>query len=249
MSPNIKIYSVIQDYEKIMFGKLCIAKVALLFLAVGSIFPISSFAEDTPLAVEGEKKQVSSAQGKRDFRHVVRDDISLTEKLATLGIVYGVQWSYYLIFQWDTIQSHGSFKNWYSNMYQPHFDRDSYNYNLILHTLAGNYYYLFFRSRGHTKVNSVLWAALSQLLFEFTIEVITEPPSWQDMYQTPIFGSILGMGMEFLSAELLSTDSRAAHVLGYILNPFAMFPFSSYSVTGAPLVSTNFGGYVVRVSF
>jgi hypothetical protein len=39
-------------------------------------------------------------------------------------------------------------------------------------------------------------AAISSALFEFTVEVYTEPASVQDLYQTPILGSILGLGLE-----------------------------------------------------
>ncbi len=226
--------------------------ISLIFLHSSTIAAIDLYGEEKLTVPEKEiissEKKFSKKPDSREFRHVIRKDITAGEKLLTLGIVYSVQWSYYLAFQWDTIQEHGSYKN-YQNIYRPHFDRDSYNYNMILHTLTGNYYYLFYRSRGHTKVDSLMWSAISQLLFEFTIEVITEPPSFQDIYQTPILGAVMGITLEYLSCKLLSTDYTAAHILGYILNPFALFPFSSYEAAALPQVSYNYLGYAVTFRF
>ena len=188
-------------------------------------------------------------QPKRVFRHVVRKDISVGEKLLTLGIVYTVQWGYYLIFQWDTIKKYGSFSNWYTNIYQPHFDRDSYDYNLIWHTLTGTCYYLFFRSRGHTKSEALLWGFLSQLLFEFTIETMTEKPSFQDMFQTPVLGAVVGIALEWLSNKLLSTNCAMAHLLGVILNPFALMPWSSYRIVSSSQITSSRTSYAVTIRF
>lgn len=209
-----------------------------LILLLTVICPLALFAEE-----DTESTPVTN-----EFRHVIWKDASAGQRLLELGIVYTVQWSYYLVFQWDTIQEHGSWKN-YQNIYQPHFDRDSYNYNLIYHTITGTYYYLFYRSRGNTKGRALMWSAISQLLFEFTIEVITEPPSFQDMYQTPIFGAIVGMGLEYLSTMLLNTDCVAAHILGYVLNPFALLPFSSYETAAIPMVTRTGVGYSLSFRF
>ncbi|MCP4138146.1 MAG: DUF3943 domain-containing protein [bacterium] len=202
----------------------------------------------SPLNKPGELIEYQPKQT-REFRHVIREDISGSERLITFGLIYTVQWGSYLISQWETLHEHGSFKNWYTNMYQPHFDRDSYDYNLIYHTITGAYYFLFFRSRGYTKGASLMWSFLAQFLFEFTVETATEQPSFQDLYQTPVLGAIIGMILESASNALLSTDYVAAHVLGYILNPFAILPFSSYEVSGGVQVSNNTIGYGITFRF
>ncbi len=183
------------------------------------------------------------------FRHVVRSDVGAGEMFLNLGVVYTAQWAYYLVFQWDTIQQVGSFKNWYTNMYQPHFDLDSYYYNIIMHSVAGMSYYLFYRSRGYSKGMAFLWGFISQFVFEFTIETITEKPSFQDLFQTPMLGTLLGITVEYISLALLSTNCTFAHVLGYILNPFALLPFSSYEVVSSPRITTTGVGYSFAIRF
>lgn len=199
---------------------------------------------DVPAKIAEDKTKV-----RIKFRHVVRHDIGIGEMFLNVGIVYTAQWAYYLIFQREPIQEMGSFKNWYTNMYQPHFDLDSYYYNIIMHSLAGMSYYLFYRSRGYSKGMAFLWGFVSQVLFEFTIETITERPSFQDLFLTPTLGTLVGITVEYISNALLSTNCIAAHILGYILNPFALLPFSSYEVVSSPRITTTAIGYSVAFRF
>lgn len=223
----------------------------LLVITTGALKSLNAEVYQLPPADDGNNtEQIYHVDiDNREFNHVIRIDQGIGEKAMTIGIVYAVQWSYYLTFQWNTIKQHGSFENWYSNMYQPHFDHDSYDYNLIYHTITGTYYYLFFRSRGHTKAGALMWSTISHLFFEFTIETITEPPSFQDMYQTPILGAVVGIGLEYMSNQLLNTEYTAAHIMGYLLNPFALLPFSSYEAASIPIVSTAYYGYALTFRF
>ncbi len=145
-------------------------------------------------------------------------------KLLNFGVVYAAQWGFYFVSQHETIESHGSFNNWIEHSLHPEFDKDTFDYNLFKHALSGGYYYLFYRSRGYTEQASFIWSALSSLAFEFTIETITEKPSIQDIYQTPLFGAIVGVGFENLSKHLHELDTWYGHTLGYILNPFTLLP-------------------------
>jgi len=146
------------------------------------------------------------------------------EKAINFTAVYAVQWTYYLIAHEDEIEKYGSFKNWKKNPINPHYDRDSFEYNLIRHTIAGQYYYLFYRSRNYSEQNAFLWSVISSFAFEFTIETVTERPSYQDLYQTPVFGTVLGVGVEKLSIYLHDTDTWIGDLVGYILNPFPLIP-------------------------
>lgn len=170
----------------------------------------------------------------RPYSHIPRSDISVTEKAQNFGLVYGVQWASYYVTQKKIIEEHGSFKNWYEGPTKTHFDKDHFDFNLFKHTAVGQYYFLFYRSRGYGKQSAFYWAFLSSLAFEFTIEVITEPPSVQDIYQTPVFGTILGVGTEKLSLYLHSFDTLPTTVLGYLFNPFAILPSSSYRLSLYP---------------
>jgi hypothetical protein len=191
---------------------------------------------------------VSAAEAPK-YVHQARAEISGTEKALTFGAVYVAQWSSYLLMQHSAITEKGSFENWRKYPFDPHFDRDGIGYNLIQHSIAGNYYYLFYRSRGYTRKTAVFWAVASSTAFEFTIETITERPSFQDLYQTPILGSLLGMGMESASLFFHSQGTWPYRVLGYLFNPFTLFPKSSYGFRAAPLIGKAGKGAAVTWEF
>lgn len=164
-----------------------------------------------------------------------------------VSLLYAGQWAYYLATQAEALQQEGSFRNWYSNPASPHFDKDFYDYNLIRHTLAGSLYYGYYRTFGATRQRSLALSTVSVLLFEFTIEVATEPPSWQDIYQTPVLGALLGMGLEDLSLACLRSPSKPIRVVGYLLNPFVLVPGGAWRLEPDPAASLRdgMGGRVV----
>ncbi len=151
-----------------------------------------------------------------------------------VSLLYAGQWAYYLATQADALRQEGSFRNWYRNPASPHFDKDFYDYNLIRHTLAGSLYYGYYRTFGATRPRSLALSTLSVLLFEFSIEVATEPPSWQDIYQTPVLGSLLGMGLEDLSLTCLRSHRKPVRVVGYLLNPFVLVPGGAWRLEPDP---------------
>lgn len=164
-----------------------------------------------------------------------------SEYALNFGAVYGAQWAFYLVSQKEIIEDRGSWDNWTSYPFKPDFDKDSFDYNIFKHSLAGQYYYHFYRYRGYSEIEAFTWTFLSSLAFEFTIETYTEKPSLQDIYQTPIYGTIVGMGTERLSKYLLAQDSYFAHFFAYILNPFELLanseevhfvPYSDHSDAG-----------------
>lgn len=184
--------------------------------------------EIDPYSFEEEVKPSYKAQPQLEvLKETFSSDISDKEKLINFSAVYLAQWTYYLTIQHETIDKHGSFRNWYQYPFKPHYDKDNFDYNITKHSLTGNYYYLFYRSRGYTQEESFIWSSISSLVFEFTIETVTEQPSYQDMYQTPVFGTVLGVGSEKLSKYLLSKEAWYARTLGYILNPFVILPQTS----------------------
>lgn len=196
--------------------------------------------------VFGQVDEVKAQNGKELPSYIpkVREHFTVKENLVNFGAVYAAQWTYYLIGQREQLDDHGSFKNWTNNMFSPHFDKDSFDYNLFKHTLTGNYYYLWFRSRGHTRENAFWWSFLSSLAFEFTVENATERPSWQDIYQTPVFGTVAGIGVEKLSRYFHARDTWWGHGLGYLLNPFTLVPQSKEQlVSGTPLLDHKSVGY------
>lgn len=148
--------------------------------------------------------------------------ISSYERMRNFGVVYGAQWALYFATQKPTIEDRGSFKNWKNNLTSPHFDNDSFDYNIFQHSLTGASYYLFYRSQDYTRVDALLWAMISSTAFEFTIESVTERPSWQDLYQTPVYGTLLGIGVETVSDKFFYTGTWWGRALGYLTNPFRL---------------------------
>lgn len=146
--------------------------------------------------------------------------ISSYERMRNFGIVYGTQWTVYLATQKPTIERNGSFRNWTHYPTSPHFDNDSFDYNLFQHSLSGGSYFLFYRSQGYTQTDAFLWSVISSAAFEFTIETITERPSWQDLYQTPVYGTLLGIGLEKVSDMFFEKGTWWGRALGYVTNPF-----------------------------
>ena len=148
------------------------------------------------------------------------------EMAFNFGLVYTADWVYYVVAQNQTIREDGSFHNWTTGWYQPHFDNDSFEYNIFKHTIVGEMYYQFYRSRGYSVRRAFMWSFASSLAFELTVETVTERPSFQDIYQTPVYGTILGIGLEKLSQVCHRTETALGHVCGYLLDPFTLIPSS-----------------------
>ena len=177
----------------------------------------------------------------------ISEDLRTAERFKNFGVVYGAQWAFYLVSQEATIREHGSFHNWTTNPWNPTFDKDTYDYNVFKHALAGQYYYQFYRYRGYSQSESFLWSFASSLAFEFTIETVTEKPSLQDIYQTPVFGAVVGVGFENLSRYLHSLDTWYAHTLAYILNPFPLL--STKNISSVPWLEDGKAGAIVSWSY
>lgn len=180
-----------------------------------------------------------------------RDKLSTNETVVNFGAVYSVQWLYYLTDQKVQIREHGSFENWIQYPLRPHFDKDSFDYNIFKHSITGSYYYHWYRSRGYDERRAFMWSFISSLTFEFTIETITERPSYQDIYQTPVFGAVLGIGVEKAARYFHSLDTWYGHTLGYILNPFNLIPRikEQEQVTAAPLIDKDKVGVYASYTF
>ncbi len=201
-------------------------KLPLLLLSLGLMLGLSK-------AIHAQEKSASADS----YKHLPDETITTSDKAMNFGFLYLVQWAGYFATQDSVIREHGSVKNMRENITKPHFDKDHFNWNLSKHTAVGQYYYLFYRSRGYGKQSAFHWSALSSLAFEFTIETATEPASYQDIYQTPVFGSILGMGTEKLSLYFHSLQTWPTTLLGYLFNPFTALPspYSRYQIAWRPV--------------
>lgn len=175
---------------------------------------------------------------------------SFSQTAGHVAALYGVSWGLYYASQPTVIKEKGSWKNFKHNLGRVVFDKDEPFWNWMVHPISGSQLYLYYRANGYDKINSVQLAFLSSTLFEFLVEIYTEPASIQDLYQTPLLGSALGLMLEKISLTLLNTQSTPLMILGHILNPSTMFWFYEGKVRVEPHVERGkMRGLQVRVEF
>lgn len=81
---------------------------------------------------------------------------------------------------------------WWDNVTNPTWDEDDHFINYVLHPYWGATYYVRARERGFSPTGSFWYSALLSTLYEFGVEALFEPVSIQDMFVTPIVGSLVG---------------------------------------------------------
>lgn len=74
----------------------------------------------------------------------------------------------------------------------PRVDNDRFAFNYIAHPLAGSEYYLIARNRGLNWWQSMSYSAALSSIFEFLIESAYEQAAWQDIWITPVSGTVIG---------------------------------------------------------
>jgi hypothetical protein len=91
----------------------------------------------------------------------------------------------------------------------PVFDKDSFTTNFIEHPLAGSVYYSMARHSGSSVLESFSFSVIcSTFLWEYGLEAIPERPSINDMFVTPILGSLIGELSYQLGREIEANDGR-----------------------------------------
>ncbi len=88
---------------------------------------------------------------------------------------------------------------WWDNVSNPARDKDDAYLNWITHPYWGATYYIRGRERGLSRWQSFGYSALLSTLFEYGAEAFFEKPSYQDLWITPVIGSLLG---EFVFSPL-----------------------------------------------
>ncbi|MCO4794483.1 MAG: DUF3943 domain-containing protein [Bacteriovoracaceae bacterium] len=161
-------------------------------------------------------------------------DHTLRENFNQIAGIYGVTWVLYPLTQPSVVKENGSFKNYRNNFGKLVFDKDEPFWNWFVHPMSGSQLFLYYRANGYSRIDSLAMAFVSSTLFEFTVEIYTEPASVQDLYQTPILGSILGVGIENLSMYLLNSGNSVGRFFGHLINPSTLFWFYEGKVRFIP---------------
>lgn len=82
---------------------------------------------------------------------------------------------------------------WWEKTTHPENDSDTFYINYILHPYWGAAYFVRARERGYNNWQSFGYSTLLSSIFEFGIEAMAEEPSKQDLWVTPVIGSMVGM--------------------------------------------------------
>jgi len=160
----------------------------LLLLAAGlCLSPIGSANEAASDAHGGD----FDAGSFRDRAGLWRDTrYFLGYQVAAIGILYMMPES---VTGWTPEQKKGyDMSIWWDNASHPQQDTDDDYINYGLHPYWGAAYYVRARERGYDGLQSFGYAALLSSLFEFGVEALFETPSTQDLWVTPVIGSLLG---------------------------------------------------------
>lgn len=158
------------------------------------------------------------------YQYVERDH-SLQENAKNIGLLYGVAWIVYPIFQPKLFSGAGGWRDYKRNFGQLVFDKDEPVWNFFIHPLTGSQLYLLFRADGYSRMGAFGMTTITSTLFEFTVEIFTEPASIQDLYQTPVLGSVFGLGLENFSFYLLNGGTSFGKIIGHLINPATLMPF------------------------
>jgi hypothetical protein len=199
-----------------------------------------------------QKKEIESKSYRtREFQYGYIDrSHTFTESLKHVVAMYGVTWIVYPLSQPKIFREDGSWKKYKKNFGQIVFDRDEPFWNWFVHPISGSQLYLYYRANGYDRINSLGMAFISSTLFEFTVEIYTEPASIQDLYQTPVLGSLFGVGLETLSMYLLGTGNAVGRFFGHVLNPSTLFWFYEGKVQIVPRTNLkDSGGLFLMADF
>jgi hypothetical protein len=116
------------------------------------------------------------------------------------------------ITQWDKsdIGRNNVLDSWLRNVQiGPVIDQDKWAVNYIGHTLGGAYYHTLARNNGMDFWESVLFNFnISTFYWEYGVEAMFEKPSIQDLWITPVLGSMLGEVFYQLQLMIIENDGE-----------------------------------------
>lgn len=119
-------------------------------------------------------------------------------------------------------------RRWWKNVVRkgPEWDGDDVIFNYVLHPYAGAVYFMAARSNGFNFYRSLLYSAIvSTIGWEFGIEGTMERPSIQDIFITPVIGSVVGELFYILKRHIAANGYRLAgssvlgNVVAFLIDP------------------------------
>lgn len=146
--------------------------------------------DDTAVQTSGYRWRGPMAS-QPDWQGLRRDTgYFLAYQFVVIGVLYVAPVS---LSGWEDDQKQNyTFDKWLNNVRNPVWDSDRWYINYILHPYWGGTYYIRGQERGLSRNQSFWYSALLSTLYEYGAEALFEPVSIQDLFVTPIAGSLLG---------------------------------------------------------
>lgn len=151
----------------------------------------------------------------------------------------------------------------------PEWDHDNTMFNFLLHPYAGAAYFMAARSCGFSFWGSLLYCTcISTIAWEFGIEAFMERPSYQDIFITPLVGSVMGEGFFRIKRYLVENDYRLfgspilGNIAAFLVDPVNEVvglvggnPARQYAkerkleISSSPLLARGTYGFSVNITF
>ena len=126
-----------------------------------------------------------------DYAGAARDTAYfMVYQLAVIGLLYVAPES---VSNWtEEDKETWNLDKWQENISNPERDTDDFIINYVLHPYWGATYYIRGRERGLNRPQSFAFSFGLSFLFEYGFEAFFENPSYQDLWVTPVIGSLVG---------------------------------------------------------
>ena len=123
-------------------------------------------------------------------------------------------------------------------------DKDGPFVNFVLHPVTGSIYYQAARISGYGKLQSFGYSFLMSTFFwEYGVESIFEIPSWNDLWATPVIGSLLGEAFLQLYQKV---EANNGEVLGSRILGFGAKLLLNSAETLRPYINKIFGSQIIK---
>lgn len=123
-------------------------------------------------------------------------------------------------------------------------DKDGPFVNFVLHPISGSIYYQAARISGYSRMQSFGYSFLMSTFFwEYGVESLFETPSWNDLWATPVIGSLIG---ELFLQLYQKVEANDGEVLGSRKLGFGAKLLLNSAETLRPYINKIFGSQVLK---
>lgn len=130
-------------------------------------------------------------------------------QVVAIGILYVTPDS---VSGWSAEQKENhDFSRWWHNVTHPENDSDDDYINYGLHPYWGSAYYVRARERGFNNWEAFGYSTVMSTIFEFGVEAVFEEVSLQDLWVTPVVGSLVGRYFWHVRGNVRERDAERGY--------------------------------------